>query len=153
MRRALFAVIFVAVASSPARDLARCLVAGDSIAVYVGAFTACMVDAKESLHSGSIISRIHPADVVVISVGSNDRDDEPTAENINAIRARASAASQVMWIVPNEPRSAKMILSVATSHGDQVVRFVPGADHVHPECPRCVAVEIIRRIDAPQDVR
>ena len=54
-----------------------CAIVGDSIAVDQFAyFPACIHDAKIGMPSANIIGRVHSADVLVVSAGSNDPDNQ-----------------------------------------------------------------------------
>src|SRR5712675_531166 len=68
---ALVVLVVWLVLARPARA-ASCLIAGDSIAVEVGRFVPCTIDAKVGIGSAAIVARVRPATTVVISSGSND---------------------------------------------------------------------------------
>lgn len=109
-----------------------CLVAGDSIAVDVATrFPQCQVDAKIGVGSANIIGRVKNRDVVVISAGSNDPDNPKLVSNLERMRAKVTGT--VIWIAPVDATAYLAVWTVAKRHGDKVVSFVPGRDHVHPK--------------------
>lgn len=135
------ALILLLVAASA--YAASCRVSGDSIAIDIGHFAprGCVIDAKIGIGSAAIIARVKPADLVVISAGSNDPDNPNLARNLVEMRARAQN-SRVVWVVPVNHVAAADVVTIAQMHGDRAVTFAPAGDHVHPRCPQCVAREI-----------
>lgn len=108
-----------------------CAIIGDSIAVGVGwQFRGCSISARGGISSRSVIGRMRPADVVVVSAGSNDPLNPRLWSNLNQIRSRAHG--NVIWILPTQPRARMMVLAVARMHGDRTVSFIGGRDRVHP---------------------
>lgn len=124
---------------SQTSSLPACLVAGDSIAVGVGQYAPkeCTVNAKIGISSTAIISRVSPAKLVVISAGSNDPDNPRLEANLEAIRAKSPG--EYRWIVPQNPKAAAAVLTVARKHGDRTFTFTPARDHVHPKNERALA--------------
>jgi hypothetical protein len=111
---------------------ASCAVVGDSIAVGVGGrMDECLTDAKGGIPSADVIARIHPADVLFVSAGSNDPRNPQLEDNLKAIRAKASAA--VVWIVPMAPTAAAAVERIAAAHNDALVKFEASTDGVHPK--------------------
>jgi hypothetical protein len=116
-----------------------CAIAGDSIALGTGTAEGlnanrrppCTVDAKIGIPSAQVIGRVHPADLLVVSAGSNDPDNPKLQANLEAIRAKATG--KVLWIVPVNARAASIVRLVAFKHSDGIVSFTPGRDHLHPK--------------------
>ena len=112
-----------------------CAIVGDSIAVdQFTYFPACIHDAKIGIPSAAVIGRVHAADTLVISAGSNDPDNPKLLQNLRAIRAKAT--SKVIWISPRAekyPKAAKAVMTVASEHGDKVVMFHASNDGTHPK--------------------
>lgn len=114
-----------------------CAIVGDCLATHDGLgkrFPACAVHAKVGLASARIVPLVptQPVAYLVISAGSNDPLNPHLADNLRAMRARASAGL-IVWIAPARPAAAAVVRQVASAHGDAVVAFVPGRDHVHPK--------------------
>jgi len=127
----LAAVLGVGVALAVIPMHATCVIIGDSIAFGVGrVMPECLTDAKSGIPSADVIARVHPADVLFVSAGSNDPSNPQLENNLKAIRAKASAA--IVWIVPMSPSAAAAVKHVAAAHNDSVVQFEASADGVHP---------------------
>lgn len=115
-----------------------CAIVGDSIAVGTAQAESlpaklrppCTMDAKIGIPSAQVIGRVHSADLLVVSAGSNDPDNPRLEQNLRAIRAKATG--KVLWIVPVNPRAAAIVKTVAFKNGDSFVSFTPGRDHLHP---------------------
>ena len=133
-----------------------CVIAGDSIAV--GTATAeglkssrrppCTMDAKIGIPSAQVIGRIHGADLLVVSAGSNDPDNPKLEQNLRAIRAKATG--EVLWIVPVNERAASIVKKVAAVHHDGIISFTPGRDGLHPRSYAPIIAEVNRLIAATQ---
>jgi hypothetical protein len=125
-----------------------CAVVGDSIAVGAGQFIRkCKMNAKSGIPSRSVIARVDPtADVNVISAGSNDPDNPILHANLERIRSRAARA---VWILPIDSRARAAVQTIAVSHGDPVVSFVPARDRVHPRSDAALARSINAVIGEP----
>jgi hypothetical protein len=137
----LIAAVGLVLAFVPAS--ASCAIVGDSIAVSVGRFIEeCLVDAKSGIPSAEVIPRVHPADVLFVSAGSNDPRNPRLEDNLRMIRAKASAA--VVWIVPISPTAAVAVERVAATHDDPIVRFEPSSDGVHPKSYSDLAIALRR---------
>jgi len=115
-----------------------CAIIGDSIAVGTAAAESlpasyrlpCFMDAKVGIPSAQIIGRVHDADVVVVSAGSNDPHNPKLVANLEAIRTKITG--RVLWIVPQDRVAAAAVRSVAAKHSDLIVTFTAGRDGVHP---------------------
>ena len=84
-----------------------CAVVGDSIALMIAPFLdRCVVDAKVGEHVAQIVGRVHDADVVIVSAGSNDADYNDLAANLEKVRARCS--HRVLWILPALDRPRRL---------------------------------------------
>lgn len=126
----------------------ECLIAGDSIALAVSAYLrGCAVNAKIGIGSHAIIERVQPARRVILSAGSNDPDNPRLSGNLEQMRGLA--ATRTIWILPVNHKAAAAVYKVANLHGDVVIRFASGRDHVHPKCDRCVAKDIEKAYAAP----
>jgi hypothetical protein len=118
-----------------------CAVVGDSIAFGVGTeLKGCVVDAKIGITSAEVVGRVHSADVLVVSAGSNDARSPLLESNLRTIRARATA--RVIWISPMDPRAAAIVARVARLHGDRVIHFKPREDNTHPASYRSLAMNV-----------
>ena len=119
-----------------------CAIVGDSIAVGVAEYShgCSIVDAKIGISSSAIIRRVHDADVVVISAGSNDPNNPRLVDNLKVIRAKCT--HKVIWISPVNRVAAAAVRTVAALHGDTVITFIPGRDHVHPRS----YIDLVNRI-------
>ena len=123
----------------------ECLVLGDSIAVGLGAqLRACVTDAQVGIGSAAIVGRAGPADVAVISAGSNDPHNPRLEANLRMIRAKVRG--RVVWIVPQHRVAADAVTKVARFHGDQIVSFAPSQDRVHPRSYRELAASVRPRL-------
>jgi hypothetical protein len=109
-----------------------CAVVGDSIAADLALhMQACLSDALGGIPSTNVIGRVHPADVLFVSVGSNDPNNPRLEDNLEAIRAKASA--RVVWILPMILPAALAVERVAARHNDPIMPFEPGPDGKHPK--------------------
>ena len=119
-----------------------CAVVGDSIALMIAPFLdRCVVDAKVGEHVAQIVGRVHDADVVVVSAGSNDADYNDLAANLEKVRAKCS--HRVLWILPALDRPRRLVTAIALKHGDAAVSFVADPkDGVHPLRPARLALDI-----------
>ncbi len=120
-----------------------CLILGDSIAVGTHQFKQeCTAIAKGGINSWQynkdyVKNRKNDfgAEVVLVSLGSNDHTGVKTYNELYQLRERIKA-QRVYWILPNPekfPRQANDVNLIAVSFGDQVIqtkRYQP--DQVHP---------------------
>jgi lactobin A/cerein 7B family class IIb bacteriocin len=120
-------------------------VAGDSIAVGVAGQLHWQHDAKVGAPSKDIIHRVPQGHfhTLILSAGSNDPRNPHLIDNLNTMRRRATGGG-VVWIAPVEPHARAAVTRVAHEHGDRVVTFTPGHDHVHPRS----YAELAHRIEA-----
>ena len=131
-------------AAGPARSAsnpgAACWVIGDSLAVGVGQYRPeCATLAKAGVSSQAYLTTMLPAggiagDAIVISLGVNDGDAPDTLANLRDLRARVRART-VSWLLPGlNGRVRRIILTIASAHGDHTVDTLPqvGRDHLHP---------------------
>jgi hypothetical protein len=88
------------------------------------------VNAKVGLQSGQIIGRVHDADVVVLSAGSNDAENPRLLDNLKAMRAKAT--HKVLWIVPLDRRAEGAVLRAAHPD-DLLVTLDRTNDGMHPK--------------------
>ncbi len=120
-----------------------CLILGDSIAVGTHQFKQeCTMIAKGGINSWQynkdyVKNRKNDfgAEVVLISLGSNDHSGVKTYNELYKLRERVKA-QRVYWVLPNPgkfPRQADDVNLIAISFGDFVIkpnRYQP--DQVHP---------------------
>lgn len=120
-----------------------CLILGDSIAVGTHQFKQeCVAYAKGGINSWQYNKDyVKPrkndfgAEVVIISLGSNDHAGVKTFDELVALRKRIKA-DRVYWILPNQEkfyRQAEDVRAVALDFGDTIIkptRYQP--DNVHP---------------------
>lgn len=137
----LIAAAIISFGVAPAH--ASCAVAGDSIAFGVGrVMRQCLTDAKGGIPSADVIARVHPAEVLFVSAGTNDPNNPQLESNLEAIRAKASA--DVVWIEPMYAAAAAAVKRVAAMHKDPIVQFVPGSDGVHPKSYGDLAASLLK---------
>lgn len=120
-----------------------CLILGDSIAVGTAQFKPeCTEIAKGGINSWQYNrDYVKPrkndfgAEVVLISLGSNDHKGVKTYNELYHLRERIKA-QRVYWVLPNPekfPRQADDVNLIAISFGDQVIKPTRyQADNVHP---------------------
>ncbi len=120
-----------------------CLILGDSIAVGTHMFKKeCVAYAKGGINSWQynrdyVTPRKNNfgAEVVIISLGSNDHKGVKTYNELYKLRERVKA-QRVYWVLPNPalfPKQADDVSLIAVSFGDFVIK--PSryqADQVHP---------------------
>jgi lysophospholipase L1-like esterase len=117
-----------------------CLILGDSLAIGAKSVaTHCTSYAQSGITSRSwdrkFGRRSLSADVVIISLGSNDTPAPDTYPALVTIRAKITG-QQVFWILPNaesRPQAAKHVRQVADEFGDTVIstaKWQP--DRIHP---------------------
>lgn len=120
-----------------------CLILGDSIAVGTHMFKQeCTTIAQGGINSHQYYSKFvknktnnFGAEVVIISLGSNDWDGIKTYNELYYLRDRIKA-ERVYWIQPNPekfPRQADDVKLIALSYGDFLIKPTRyQADKVHP---------------------
>lgn len=120
-----------------------CLILGDSIAVGTHQFKKeCVAYAKGGINSWQFNKQYVTdrknylgAEVVLISLGSNDHAGVKTYNELYKMRERITA-QRVYWVLPNPekfPKQADSVNLIAISFGDQIIktkRYQP--DQVHP---------------------
>ena len=120
-----------------------CLILGDSIAVGTHQFKQeCTMIAKGGINSWQynrdyVVPRKNDfgAEVVIISLGSNDHAGVKTYNELYKLRERVKA-QRVYWVMPNPEkfiRQAEDVKLIALSFGDFVIKPTRyQADQVHP---------------------
>lgn len=120
-----------------------CLILGDSIAVGTHQFKQeCVAYAKGGINSWQYNrDYVKPrrndfgAEVVLISLGSNDHKGVKTYNELYHLRERIKA-QRVYWVLPNPekfPKQADDVNLIAISFGDQVIKPTRyQEDKVHP---------------------
>lgn len=124
----------------------ECLILGDSIAVGVAQFRPeCVAYAKGGINSrqwvNSYITKDLAADIVIISLGSNDHIGVKTVRELRTIR-ELTKAKRVFWILPSgvHPKNnipvndiQQMVRLVADEYSDIVLPVSRlQADGIHP---------------------
>ncbi len=120
-----------------------CLILGDSIAVGTAKFKPeCTEIAKGGINSWQYNKDyVKPrkndfgAEVVLISLGSNDHTGVKTYNELYRLRERVKS-QRVYWVLPNPekfPRQADDVKLIAISFGDFIIKPTRyQADQVHP---------------------
>ena len=115
------------------------MVLGDSIAAGLGqARPDCQVAAVSGITSERyvhVFSDTWRVRTAIISLGVNDGEGVPTADNLARLRGRISA-SVVYWLLTGgNPRARDAARAVADRFGDRLIDIAPltGADHIHPD--------------------
>ena len=121
-----------------------CLIAGDSIAVGTKMFapTECVSYAQKGYTSfqwnNKFGSNNLDANVVVISLGTNDHKYNNTEHELRKLRNHVHAVT-VFWIMPpcNEyfckPNVNEVVTKLANEYGDTIIRTDKVEhDHIHP---------------------
>lgn len=120
-----------------------CLILGDSIAVGTHQFKPqCTLIAKSGINSREYYQKYMlprqndlGAEVVIISLGSNDWDGIKTYNELYRLRERIKA-ERVYWIMPSYerfPKQAEDVKLISLSFGDFVIKPTRyQADQVHP---------------------
>ena len=131
---ALFAGIVLAGAFLGDTAKASCLIIGDSIGQDLSySMRECRSTAIKNKSSAATVYTVAPADVLIVSAGSNDWESPLLLANLKAIRAKASG--RVIWVEPSRiccRVAADAVDTVAALHGDPVVPFASGRDGAHP---------------------
>lgn len=120
-----------------------CLIMGDSIAVGAEQFKPqCYAYAKGGINSWQFNQQYvkgrkndFGAEVVIISLGSNDHAGVKTYNELYKLRERVKA-QRVYWVLPNPetfPKQADDVKLIALSFGDFVIQTKRyQKDKVHP---------------------
>jgi lysophospholipase L1-like esterase len=124
----------------------ECLIIGDSIAVGTHQFKQeCVLVGKGGINSWQwnkhYAKDLKPAEVVIISLGSNDHKGVNTVKELTRVRQQV-VGKRVYWVLPhgNHPQSNVSILEIqsivnmiAKEFGD-VVLPIAGVqkDNIHP---------------------
>ena len=120
----------------------ECLIVGDSIGVGVSQIrTECTSIVKSGINSSDWnkrnLSKLQPANAIIISLGANDTKHIDTETNIRLLRSQTKS-NKVYWILPNEnlkPLAVQAVTKVALEFGDVIIerpKTDMSADNVHP---------------------
>lgn len=116
-----------------------CTIIGDSIAVGVGEIRKdCETVAQIGINSTAWKNKwayvVHYGDVVLISLGTNDRFGEPTEDILYEIRANIPPKSKVLWVLPaNSRRVREIIMEIAGEWDDKfIIMNSVTNDGLHP---------------------
>jgi hypothetical protein len=114
------------------------LALGDSIALGTGQALHILTIATVGMGSCAIAQRVPSAHFseVVISAGVND----PPGRCVASIRDKLSA-DHVVWIRPINA-AGPTVDRVAAAHGDRVITYTTGRDHLHPASYTAVAASV-----------
>lgn len=137
-----------------------CLLAGDSIAFMMRDFLPeCRLAAIGGInswqfnHASFVLARVPSkldADVVVISIGTNDHPGVNTEHELRLVRARVTAR-RVVWLIPAiKPNIQALVRRVASENGD-ITATIPllQSDGIHPSWEGCKSLrDTIRKIGA-----
>ncbi|SNY91459.1 hypothetical protein SAMN04515647_1680 [Cohaesibacter sp. ES.047] len=131
---------------SPAPKPKTCFLVGDSIGVGLSWYLkTCPASAKVGLSSNAVLKRTEPADVLIVSAGSNDPDNKRLEANLKAIRDKSGAAT-VIWIEPRHKRASAIVRKIAQRNGDLVIFFKAGKDKVHPRSYKRLARDVAQSL-------
>lgn len=116
----------------------ECLILGDSIAQGVHMFRReCAAYTQVGINSSKFLKRYSvkrlSAEVVVISLGTNDSDDMNTYENLKKLRKKIKA-KRVYWILPVEFSMQRDHVEMVAAENDDVMIRIPyvSRDGIHP---------------------
>ncbi|WP_319530809.1 hypothetical protein [uncultured Cohaesibacter sp.] len=143
----LFALLLVGACDpSFATKSRKCFLVGDSIGVGLSwHLKTCPASAKVGLSSKAVLKRTEPADVLIVSAGSNDPDNKRLEANLKAIRDK-SGATAVIWIEPRHKRASAIVRKIAQRNGDLVISFKAGKDRVHPRSYKRLARDVAQSL-------
>jgi hypothetical protein len=112
---------------------ASCFIVGDSIALGLSrVMRECQVNAKGGLRSDEIAGlAVQPADITIVSSGSNDPRNPDLSSNLEATRGRI--AGRTIWILPKNPVARSAVSSMAAKRNDRTVAFTPLPNNKHPQ--------------------
>ena len=117
-----------------------CLIMGDSIAVGTHQVKQeCVAYAKGGINSHQWLNTNvgkspYTAEIVIISLGSNDHKYVKTEEELRVIR-KLTNARRVYWIMPSDkfPKAQSAVWHVANENNDTILRTNRmQKDNVHP---------------------
>lgn len=115
----------------------ECILLGDSIAVGIGSQAPdCKVFAKVGINSAvfnKTYTQQFSADVVAISLGSNDPDGLDTEKELRNLRSRIKA-KRVYWVLPAiKPNKRPAIDRIARQNADTIINIPDlSSDGIHP---------------------
>lgn len=116
-----------------------CLIVGDSIAKGVSDVRKdCSAYVQNGINSRDWYRKFYNkplvGDVVVISLGSNDTKNIRTRDELTSIRQNVDPYARVLWILPAIEKDwvHDAVMLVADNYGDDVIKFTPSEDGVHP---------------------
>ena len=128
-----------------------CLIVGDSTGVGTASALAaqgirCELHARVGVTSAEVARTWKgspPVARALLAIGSNDPTSPSLTRNLVSVRQRIRAA-RVTWLLPYNAFAARVVTTVATSFGDQIVplSFQPSTDRVHPRSYRPVAASL-----------
>ncbi len=121
--------------------MSPCLIIGDSIAIGIAAALnalqpiGCDISARIGASAAAISLMVPPTTyrAIIISGGSNDRENRELDRDLERLRGRLPVAT-ISWIYPRNPAGAWSVYRVARRHGDRSVDLteVGSRDGVHP---------------------
>lgn len=111
---------------------ADCHIAGDCIALGISQqLGGCTASAKVGISSTAIVSRVRPAGLVIISMGSNDPTNPRLGANV-ADACRRAGSGVKKFALPIHPVARVVVAHAAAACGAGTLSFVAGRDNVHP---------------------
>lgn len=124
-----------------------CAAIGDSIAVGLASFLACVPHASVGRSTSQQANLAPPPRTgnVVISLGSNDPLHPELLRNLRRVRA-VIVADRVVWVMPYHRHAAGAVQRVAHERGDSVVDLasIKTNDRVHPASYSDLALKVKR---------
>lgn len=128
-----------------------CLIVGDSTGLGTASALAaqriqCELHARVGASSADVARTWKGSPVVaraLVAIGSNDPTNPSLTRNLVSVRQRITAA-RVTWLLPYNTSAARVVATVATSFGDQIVPLSaqPSTDRVHPRSYRALAASL-----------
>ena len=116
----------------------ECLILGDSIAQGVHMFRKeCTAYTQAGINSSKFLKKYSvqrlSAEVVVISLGTNDSDDMNTYANVKKLRKKIKA-KRVYWILPVEFSKQRDHVEMVAAENDDVMIRIPyvSKNGIHP---------------------
>lgn len=123
----------------------ECIALGDSIAVGIAKASNCIPMAqvgRSTSEQAALIARIN-ANLIVISIGSNDPNSPSLMQDLERIR-ESVLAYNVIWILPYNRKAAAAIRAVAGQRYDRVIDLMGFSriDNAHPKSYQSLAIGI-----------
>lgn len=125
----------IIVSARAADSRVDCLGIGDSIMVGMrGLLPGCRINAVIGINSTAVAKLAAPANVLLVSMGSNWPTNPHLTDDIRTVKQFAPC---VVFVAPVHPRPRSIIMSEALP-----VIFTPANDNVHPQNYRALAAAV-----------